>query len=110
MSARYWLSTAAAQSLDDIFNYTFERRGEDQARRYLGAFFDLFETISIVQEKGRLIQAEYGVSGYFALCGKHFVYWKHQADGRIAIAEILHEKMNVGDRLTASAALNQPED
>ena len=107
MSARYWLSTAAEQSLDDIFNYTYDRWGEDQARVYVSAFFTLFAAISNGDEKGRLIQAEYGVSGFFARCGKHYVYWKKLADGRIAIAEILHEKMNIGDRLAASSELNQ---
>ncbi len=109
MSARYWLSPAAEQSLDDIFDYTYDRWGEDQARRYVGALFDLFEAIAKGQEKGRLIQAEYGVSGFYARCGKHFVYWKQTADGRVAIAEILHEKMNAGDRLAASTKLNRPE-
>ncbi len=110
MSATYWLSPAAEQSLDDIFDYTYDRWGEDQAKRYVGAFFDLFAAIVSGQEKGRLIQAEYGVSGFYARCGKHFVYWKRTADGRVAIAEILHEKMNIGDRLAASAELNWPDE
>ncbi len=110
MNAKYWLSPAVEQSLDDIFDYTYDRWGEDQARRYLSALFDLFEAIASGREIGRLIQAEYGVVGFYARCGKHAVYWKRLPDGRVAIAEILHEKMNAGDRLAASSELNRPDE
>ena len=108
MNATYWLSPAAEQSLDDIFEYTCVRWDEEQAKRYVGALFDLFEAIASGQEKGRMIQAEYGMTGSYAQCGKHFVYWKRTADGRIAIAEVLHERMNAGDRLAASSQLKPP--
>ena len=101
----YRLSAAANQTLDDIFNYTYNQWGEDQAKSYLGEFFLLFAAIADGRKNGRLIQPEYGVSGYFIRCGKHFIYWKVLEDGTIAIAEILHERMNIGDHLTASAEL-----
>jgi len=105
MSRNYDISATAQQSLDDIFDYTFERYGLEQTRRYIGDFFDLFERITSGQEKGRMIQQEYGVVGRYARSGKHFVYWTTLSDGFVAIAEILHEQMNLGDRLTASATL-----
>lgn len=45
-----------------------------------------------------------------ARCGKYFIYWKTLNDGSIGIAEILHERMNLGDRLATSASLNSPRD
>ena len=110
MSERYRLSAAAEQSLDDIFNYTFDRWGEDQARRYIHELFAMFQSIADGTEPGRLIQAEYGVQGRYARCGRHFVYWTTHSDGRVAIAEVLHERMNIGDRLAGSAELNRDEE
>lgn len=105
--ATYRISAAANEALDDIFDYTYDRWGEAQARLYLSALFDLFGAIAADPEQGRLIQAEYGVSGRYTRSGKHFVYWKVLEDGSVAIAEILHEKMNQGDRLTASGMLSE---
>ena len=104
MSAPYLLSEAAEQSLDDIFVYTVDVWGEAQARKYLTDLFSLFEAIAAGQEIGRLIQPEYGVKGRYAKSGKHYVYW-YQEDGQVWIAEILHERMNLGDRLCAGGNL-----
>ena len=76
MTTTYRLSDAAQRSLDDIFVYTYNQWGEEQAKRYIGDFFVLFEAITNGNEKGRLIQPQYGVTGHYARCGKHFVYWK----------------------------------
>ena len=103
MTATYRLSDAAQRSLDDIFIYTYDQWGEEQAKCYISDLFALFETITKGEEKGRLIQPQYGVTGYYARCGKHFVYWKIEADGKIAIVEILHERMNIGDHLQEQA-------
>lgn len=103
MSRNYDISATAQDALDDIFDYTFEHYGLDQTQRYLGGFFNLFERIASGQEKGRLIQPQYRVVGRYARSGKHFVYWATLPDGSVAIAEILHERMNVGDKLADSA-------
>ena len=98
MSGKYLLSEAAVQSIDDIFSYTFDTWGEAQARSYLADLYETFEAIALGKETGRLIQPEYGVTGRYVRCGKHFIYW-YQEDGNTFIAEILHERMNRGDRL-----------
>ena len=105
MSAKYELSEAAQQSVDDLFNYTLDVWGEAQARKYLGDLFSLFEAIACGDEAGRLIQPEYGVVGRYVRVGKHFIYWHWDRDD-LLIAEILHERMNKGDRLCASSNLS----
>ena len=94
----------------DIYRHNLQRWGEAPADRYLEDFHALFEAISTGDEPGRLIQAEYGVTGRYVRCGKHFVYWNSLASGKIDIAEILHERMNHGDHLAGSAALDEPRD
>jgi len=34
------------------------------------------------------------VSGYYARCGQHFVYWKVLSDGTVGIVTVLHERMH----------------
>lgn len=105
MATRYRLSAPANQQLDDIFQYTRATWGEEQAESYIGDLFGCFAAIANGDRQGRLIQPEYGVTGRYARCGKHFVYWKTLDDGTIGIAEILHERMNIGDHLTGSETL-----
>ena len=119
-----WISNAAPSTLPDAEDLPtvcrhsaaadrhlpLQRWGEAQADRYLEDFQALFEAISTGDEPGRLIQAEYGVTGRYVRCGKHFAYWKALASGEIGIAEILHERMNLGDHRAGSVALNEPRD
>ncbi len=109
MAARYRLSASANQQLDDIYCYTLATWGETQAEHYVHDLFACFEGIANGDVQGRLVQAEFGVTGRYARCGKHFVYWKMLEDGAIGIAEILHERMNIGDHLAGSETLNRDE-
>ena len=122
-----WISNAAPSTLPDAEDLSTVCRhsaaadrhlplqpatlgGEALADRLLEEFHELFEAISTGDEPGRLIQAEYDVTGRYVRCGKHFAYWKALASGEIGIAEILHERMNLGDHLAGSVALNEPRD
>jgi len=109
MAAKFSLSAAADQQLDDIYQYTLANWGAAQAEKYTTGFFDLFAQIATGKVSGRLIQAEFGVQGRYVRYEKHFVYWKTLADDTIGIAEILHERMNAGDHLAVSASLNQDD-
>jgi len=110
MSGRFRLSPAADAQIDSIFTYTRKRWGDAQAEAYLRELFACFEGIAEGSIPGRPIPDTYGVHGHYLRCGKHFIYWKTLNDGSIGIAEILHERMNLGDRLAASASLNGPHD
>ena len=109
MAAKFRLSAAADQQLDDIYRYTLATWGAAQAEKYITGFFDLFAEITVGEVSGRIIQAEFGVQGRYVRYEKHFVYWKTLADGTIGIAEILHERMNAGDHLAASTSLNRSD-
>lgn len=104
MPGRYRLSRAAERRLDEIFRYTRNKWGEAQAIRYLANMFDQFEAVATGSISGRPIPPAFGVSGRFTRCGKHFIYWKTLANGDVGIAEILHERMNIGDHLALSPA------
>jgi toxin ParE1/3/4 len=85
---------AASLRLDDIYCYTRDRWGTDQADRYIIGMFEAFEKIESRGVASRPIPAEFGVDGFFFRYEHHFVYWRRFSNGDIGIVTILHERMH----------------
>ncbi len=85
---------AASHRLDEIYRYTRDHWGAEQAERYIKGLFAAFENISTHKILSRPIPAEFGVEGYFFRYERHFIYWRRFADGGIGIVTILHERMH----------------
>mgnify|MGYP003575037875 CR=1 FL=1 len=92
------VSEVASQRLDEIFSYTRETWGEDQAEVYVRGLFACFERIAIREVVSRTIPAEFGVSGYYCRCEHHYIYWRRLSDEAVGIVTILHERMHQLDR------------
>ena len=90
---------AASHRLNDIYRYTRERWGTEQADRYITGLFEAFSKIQTHAVVSRPIPAEFGVDGYVFRFERHFVYWRRLADGNIGIVTVLHERMHQIDRL-----------
>lgn len=90
---------AASHRLDDIYRYTLDKWGPEQAERYIAGLFDAFARIESRQILSRPIPAHLGVDGYFCRFESHFIYWKWLADGDVGIVTILHERMHQIDCL-----------
>jgi toxin ParE1/3/4 len=88
----------AGHRLDEIFAYTREQWGEDQAENYIKGMFNHFDAIATRAFPWTPIPAEFGVSGFFCKYENHFIYWKLLTDGTIGIVTILHERMHQMDR------------
>ncbi|WP_126974867.1 type II toxin-antitoxin system RelE/ParE family toxin [Frigidibacter oleivorans] len=84
----------AAAQIDEIFRYTRDRWGEDQARTYLEGLFDLFDRLAARTVASRPVPAEFGVDGFYIRYRRHVVYWRWLPDGAIGIVTILHERMH----------------
>ena len=95
------IQAAASWRLDEIYRYTLNRWGEEQAARYVTGMFNAFERIASHGVGSRPVPAELGVEGFFFRYEHHFVYWKYLADGDIGIVTILHERMHRIARLRA---------
>ena len=89
---------AASFRLDEIYRYTRDRWGEQQADRYITGLFDAFADIASHQTASRPIPAEFGIEGYFFHYERHFVYWRRLSNDEIGIVTILHERMHQIDR------------
>jgi toxin ParE1/3/4 len=92
------IQEAASHRLDEIYRYTRERWGVEQADRYITGLFAAFDRIETRGVTSKPVPAEFGVDGYFFRYERHFVYWRRLSDGDIGIVTILHERMHQIDR------------
>jgi toxin ParE1/3/4 len=90
---------AALVRLDEIFVYTRDRWGEEQAQRYSDGLFDAIDHVSDGSTRSRPIPAEFEVRGFYFRYHRHFVYWQELSNGDIGIVSILHEQMHQLSRL-----------
>lgn len=88
------IQEAASHRLDEIYRYTRERWGTEQADRYIAGLFEAFDRIDVHGVMSKPIPAEFGVEGYFFRYERHFVYWQRLSNGDIGIVTILHERMH----------------
>ena len=97
--AQILIQEAASWRLDEIYRYTRERWGTEQADRYITGLFDAFNGIETHQTPSRPIPAAFGIpNGYFFRYERHFVYWRRLASGDVGIVTILHERMHQIER------------
>lgn len=92
--ARVRVQAAASYRIDEIYRYTRDRWGEQQADRYVTGLFQAFAGIETHAVASRPVPAEFGVDGYFFRYERHVVYWRRLSNGDIGIVTILHEKMH----------------
>ena len=92
------IQEGASHRLDDIYRYTRDRWDDAQAETYITDLFAAFERIAAHGVVSKPIPAEFGVEGFFFRYERHFVYWRHLANGDIGIVTILHERMHHIDR------------
>lgn len=102
----FHLEPAADLRLDEIFTYTYERWGSEQAGKYIRELFDRFAAIDRHEIPWRQIPADFGIEGYYYRHDRHFIYWRERADGHVAIVSILHERMY--QRLRLAFDLGEP--
>lgn len=94
---KYALSKNAERDLRDIWDYTVETWGQVQAERYLNKLEARFLDLAKHPKKGRA--RDDLVPDYRSYQeGKHVIFFK-QIEVGIAIARILHERMDVFVRL-----------
>jgi len=88
---------AALQALEDIFEYTQENWGEQQADDYVGRLFSACEGLPPLVP--RAIPFEFGVEGFVTQCQHHRIYWRQPTEDEITVVCILHERMHQAARL-----------
>lgn len=92
------IQEAASYRLDEIYRYTLDRWGTQQADRYIKGLFDAFAGIADHRTLSRPVPVELGIEGYFFRYEHHFVYWRWLSNGDVGIVTLLHERMHQIDR------------
>ena len=92
------IQEVASLRLDEIYRYTRDRWGTDQADRYISDLIAAFDGIEGRRVASRPIPAEFGVEGFYFRHGHHFVYWRRLLNGDVGVVTILHERMHQIDR------------
>ncbi|PIW31310.1 MAG: plasmid stabilization protein [Rhodospirillales bacterium CG15_BIG_FIL_POST_REV_8_21_14_020_66_15] len=92
------IQEAASHRLDEIYCYTRDRWGIEQADRCITGLFEAFGRIESHEVMSRPVPAEFGVEGYFFRYERHLVYRRRLSNGDIGIVTILHERMHQIDR------------
>lgn len=97
--AKYHLTNKAVEDLADIWNYTSDEWSERQADEYYGMLIISCQKIAI---SPHLFGKRYdeifdGLRGFKA--GKHLLFYRILHDGDVEIIRILHENMDLRDRM-----------
>jgi toxin ParE1/3/4 len=97
MKPGYRLSKSAESDLLEIWDYTAHTWGVNQAEKYLKRLESRFFDLAAEPQKGR--PRKDLASDYFSYHEvRHLIFYRPQDEG-IAIARILHERMDLGERL-----------
>jgi toxin ParE1/3/4 len=90
--SRYIISPRAQADIDEIWNYTAEMWGADQAETYIRVLQAAIETVAKEPRKGRACdEVRKGYRKYPA--GSHMVFYRRARSG-IDIVRILHRRMD----------------
>lgn len=92
MANGYDLSKKAKDDLREIWVYTEDRWGVQQADAYYRDIFKAIELLTSGERKGRNADVRDGYLKYPV--GRHFLYFA-KVDGRIRIVRVLHQSMDV---------------
>jgi toxin ParE1/3/4 len=90
---------SADRSLDEIWQHTVEQWGSAQAEQYIRGLFEALEQARAHRYQWRPVRAQ-GFAGVYCLRYRHhLVFFRELKDGMLGVLSILHEKMDLPNRL-----------
>ena len=97
--AKFNLTNKAVEDLSRIWNYTFEKWSEDQADKY---YFVLLENCQNIADNPGLGKNYESISTeiFGFKVNRHIIFYRKIDDKSIEITRILHERMDLKNRLT----------
>ena len=90
----YVLSPRAREDLSEIWSYTADRWGDDQADRYIRLIASACEALATGGKRGR--SADAIRAGYFGYSvGSHILFYRRRPRRGIEVVRILHQNMDL---------------
>ena len=98
MIPKYRISEKALEDLEKIWLYTLKKWSLEQADRYHNLIINEIEFITNNYNLSRKV--DYIRTGYkISSVKSHLIFYKKSEDGIIEIVRILHQKMDIENRL-----------
>lgn len=95
---KYRFTNKAVDDLTGIWRYSCYRWSENQADKYYSMLIESCRKIASDLDAGKEYPAiKEGLFGYKA--GKHIIFYREMEENEIEIIRILHEQMNLKNRL-----------
>ncbi len=95
---KYHLTNLAVQDLSDIWNYTYDNWTERQADNYHEQLVNAFESIATDNVQGRNYEGiKKNLFGF--KMNRHIVFYRVISNELVEITRILHERMDLKNRL-----------
>ena len=97
--AKVILRRQAIEDLNNIWDYTFEKWSEKQADKYYSI---IKMACNWIGENPNIGKEYEGISENLLgfKCEKHIVFYQHVSNNRIEIIRILHERIDLKNRLS----------
>ncbi len=96
--AKYELTNKAVEDLTGIWEYTIEKWSEQQADKYFNLLLDSCQEIANTPEIGKnydgITKDLYGLK-----TNRHIVFYRKQINQPVEITRILHERMDLKNKL-----------
>lgn len=101
---------AAHERILEIWEYTERVWGEEQADRYVTGLFEELDQIASSSHRWRPVNQAGFESVYFARYRHHFIFFRKLPSGCLGVINILHENMNIPDRLLENKTMEEEEE
>jgi len=101
----YLFYPPADEAQDDIWQYTVDQWGEEQAEKYIIGLHTHLQALAKKQKlwrslpSGPLVPSDLDMEVYFSKYEHHHIFFRTLSKGRIGIMSILHERSNIPVRL-----------
>ena len=95
----------ADEALDQIWLYTCETWGENQAEKYLTGLYNHIEKLAddrnlwLTLPREIVVAPDLEIDVYCSKFKYHYIFFRELSDGTLGVLIILHEKMNMPVKL-----------
>jgi plasmid stabilization system protein ParE len=98
---------SAKERILEIWEYTEEKWGEEQADRYITGLFAELDEISSARFRWKPVREQGFESVYVARYRHHFIFFRELTGGVLGVISILHEVMDLPNRLHEEVKRNE---
>lgn len=97
--AEFYLTKKAIEDLNEIWNYTFEHWSEEQADKYYQMLISTCQQVADNQSLGKNYE-KIATALFGFKANRHIIFYRKIEDHEIEITRILHERMDLDNRIT----------